>query len=82
MTEAMRLLYNYTLDNRFLSCLCTQEYRFADVLADRLTDKLRQALPGENRALLEKYQDAVTEQQRLELEAMFQAAFSLAKELG
>ena len=82
MTEAMRLLYNYTLDNQFLSCLYTQEYRFADVLADRLTDKLRQALPGENRALLGKYQDAVTEQQRLELEAMFQAAFSLAKELG
>lgn len=82
MKEPMRLLYNHVLDNIFNAYLCTQEYRFADVLADRLTDKLRQAPPGENRALLEKYQDAVTEQQRLELEAMFQAAFSLAKELG
>ena len=82
MKEPMRLLYNHVLDNTFNAYLCTQEYRSADVLADRLTDKLRQALPGENRVLLEKYQDAVTEQQRLELEAMFQAAFSLAKELG
>ena len=82
MKEPMRLLYNHVLDNTFNAYLCTQEYRSADVLADRLTDKLRQALPGENRALLEKYQDAVTEQQRLELKAMFQAAFSLAKELG
>ena len=82
MKEPMRLLYNHVLDNTFNAYLCTQEYRSADVLADRLTDKLRQALPGENRALFEKYQDAVTEQQRLELEAMFQAAFSLAKELG
>lgn len=82
MKEPMRLLYNHVLDNTFNAYLCTQEYRSADVLADRLTDKLRQALPGENRVLLEKYQDALTEQQRLELEAMFQAAFSLAKELG
>ena len=82
MKEPMRLLYNHVLDNTFNAYLCTQEYRSADVLADRLTDKLRQAPPGENRVLLEKYQDALTEQQRLELEAMFQAAFSLAKELG
>ena len=68
MTDAMRVLYNYALENKFEVRLCTQEYRSADAPIKRLEDKLCQTLSGE-----------ATEHQLIELEAMFQAAFTLPR---
>ena len=81
MTELMQTLYNYILARRFNAYLSTEEYRAAQVLADRLSDKLRQKLAGDTWDTLEKYQDALMEQRDMELEAMFQAAFALCREL-
>ena len=81
MTDAMRVLYNYALENNFEVRLCTQEYRSADALIKRLEDKLCQTLSGEALEFFKKYLDAQTEHQLIELEAMFQAAFTLPREL-
>ena len=81
MTEPMRCLYSYVLDNDFSACLCTKEYRTTNALTCRLEQKLRQILSGEAQELFQKYFDAQSEQQLLELEAMFQAAFTLHRTL-
>lgn len=81
MNQPMRLLYDHVLDTSFNNYLLTPEYRSADALTGRLSDKLRHALSGEERSLFENYTDAVQKLQLLELEAMFQAAFTLPREL-
>ena len=81
MTEAMRLLYEHVLENEFEVRLCTQEYRSADALVNRLDAKLCQTLSTDALALFETYQKALTRHRLLELEAMFQAAFTLHREL-
>lgn len=82
MTEPMRLLYDYTLNNDFSARLCTQEFRSVDALLNRLEDKLCQTLSGDSLELFKKYLDALTEHRLLELEAMFQAAFALHRTLN
>lgn len=82
MNQPTRLLYDYVLDTSFPLGLRTPRYRCAQRRADNLLEALCQTLSGEQQALLEQYTDAAQALQLLELEAMFQAAFSLPGELG
>lgn len=77
MTELMRLLYDHTLETTFDSNLRTAKYRMQQFQVKQLSERLRRALPPESLPLLEDYLRALDAQQMLELEAMFQAAFTL-----
>ena len=77
MNKPMQTLYGYILDNDFDACLCTEEFRYADRLLSRLEEQLRQTLRGDSLELFQTYLDALEKHQLLELEAMFQAAFTL-----
>ena len=81
MTPALQALYDHTLETRFSAFLTAPEYRDADALFVKHLDALRQTLPPEQKATLEKLCDALSEQRELELEAMFQAAWHVAREL-
>ena len=66
MTDTMQALYRYTAEGRFL---------------DKLEQTLRQLLPAGERDLLSRLETARLEQRDLELEAMFQAAWTAAQEV-
>lgn len=82
MTEPMSLLYDYTLETTFSSNLYTAKYRMQKMFVDQSEHALRRVLPADSLPLLKEYISALEEQQNLELEAMFQAAFSMAREPG
>lgn len=81
MTEPMRLLYYHTLDSVFSSNLCTEKYHIQEMEVNRLSLALRRAIPADVLPQLEAYLHALEGQQLLELEAMFQAAFTLSRQL-
>ena len=57
------------------------EYREVSRLTARLSLRLRDLLPDDDWNTVEKYEDAAAQLHSMELEAAFQAAFSLAREL-
>ena len=81
MTGTMQALYDYTLENRFSAFLTGRDYAEADSLAEALLNALRGELPQPQRERLDRLSDALMEQRDLELEAMFQAAWSVAREV-
>lgn len=81
MTGTMQALYDYTLENRFTAFLTGRDYAEADSLAEELLNALREELPQPQRERLDRLSDALMEQRDLELEAMFQAAWSVAREV-
>lgn len=81
MTEPMRLLYDYTLETSFSSNLHTAKYRMQKIHAGQLDHALRRALSADALPLLDDYISALENQQHMELEALFQSAFTLAMEL-
>ncbi|MGN8889115.1 hypothetical protein [Dysosmobacter sp. HCP28S3_G4] len=81
MTGTMQALYNYTLENRFTAFLTGRDYAEADSLAEALLNALQGELPQPQRERLDRLSDALMEQRDLELEAMFQAAWSVAREV-
>ncbi|MCI6568617.1 MAG: hypothetical protein ACI4O6_02360 [Dysosmobacter sp.] len=81
MTGTMQALYDYTLENRFTAFLTGRDYAEADSLAEALLNALRGELPQPQRERLDRLSDALMEQRDLELEAMFQAAWSVAREV-
>lgn len=81
MTGIMQALYDYTLENRFTAFLTGRDYAEADSLAEALLNALRGELPQPQRERLDRLSDALMEQRDLELEAMFQAAWSVAREV-
>ena len=81
MTDLMQVLYEYTEAERLPAYLPPREYQEVCKLTDRLSQRLRDLFPNDGRDTLAKYQDAAAELHSLELEAMFQAALSLAGEL-
>ncbi len=81
MTGTMQALYDYTLENRFTAFLTGRDYAEADSLAEELLNALRGELPQPQRERLDRLSDALMEQRDLELEAMFQAAWSVAREV-
>lgn len=81
MTDLMELLFDFAQTDRLPGCLPPRAYEEAARLEGKHLSALREGLSGEQTALLERYQDACREQRELELEAMFQAGFRLAREL-
>lgn len=81
MTGTMQALYDYTLENRFTAFLTGRDYAEADSLAEALLNALRGELPQPQWERLDRLSDALMEQRDLELEAMFQAAWSVAREV-
>lgn len=81
MTGTMQALHDYTLENRFTAFLTGRDYAEADSLAEALLNALRGELPQPQRERLDRLSDALMEQRDLELEAMFQAAWSVAREV-
>ena len=76
MTDTMQALYRYTAEGRFSSYLTGADYREVCRVLDKLEQTLRQLLPAGERDLLSRL-----EQRDLELEAMFQAAWTTAQEV-
>ena len=81
MTDLMQVLYEYAKEELLPSYLPSPEYREVSRLTARLSLRLRDLLPDDDWNTVEKYEDAAAELHRKELEAAFQAAFSLAREL-
>lgn len=81
MTDFMELLYHYARTNRFPGCLPPCAYKEVTQIEERTLSALREGLSAPHAAALERYQDASEERRTLELEAMFLAAFSMAREL-
>ena len=81
MTDTMQALYRYTAEGRFSSYLTGADYREVCRVLDKLEQTLRQLLPAGERDLLSRLETARLEQRDLELEAMFQAAWTAAQEV-
>ena len=88
MTDLMQVLYEYAKEELLPSYLPSPEYREVSRLTARLSLRLRDLLPDDDWNTVEKYEDAADGRRTLgealhsmELEAAFQAAFSLAREL-
>ena len=77
MTDLMQVLYEYAKEELLPSYLPSPEYREVS----RLSLRLRDLLPDDDWNTVEKYEDAAAQLHSMELEAAFQAAFSLAREL-
>ncbi|MDY3985928.1 DUF6809 family protein [Dysosmobacter sp.] len=82
MTDTVRALYDYVLENRFSAFLTDREYHTVDSLVEAHLDALRRELPQDQRERLDKLWDALGDQRGIELEAMFQAAWAAARELA
>ena len=81
MTDIMQVLYAYVESERIPGYLPPREYQEVSQLTDRLSRRLRDLLPDDDWNTVEKYEDAAAQLHSMELEAAFQAAFSLAREL-
>ena len=81
MTDTMQALYRYTAEGRFSSYLTGADYREVCRVLDKQELTLRQLLPAGERDLLSRLETARLEQRDLELEAMFQAAWTAAQEV-
>ena len=81
MTDIMQVLYAYVESERIPGYLPPREYQEVSQLTDRLSRQLRDLLPNDDWDTVTKYEDAAAELHSMELEAAFQAAFSLAREL-
>ena len=80
MTDLMQVLYEYAKEE-LLPPISLPEYREVSRLTARLSLRLRDLLPDDSWNTVEKYEDAAAQLHSMELEAAFQAAFSLAREL-
>ena len=81
MTPLMRLVYEYTEAHRVAGYIDRQAYRELENLEEKALAKLKDGLSDEQLGALERYQDACAEQHFIDQEAMFQATFSVAREL-
>ena len=81
MTDLMQVLYEYAREELLPSYPPSREYREAARLTARLSRRLRDLLADDGWDTARKYEDAAAELHSMELEAMFQAALSLAGEL-
>lgn len=81
MTDLMQVLYEYAQEELLPSYLPSPEYREVSHLTSRLSLRLRDLLADDGWDTVQKYEDAAAQLHSMELEAAFQAAFSLAREL-
>ena len=83
MTELMETLFLYAQEHRFLT-YCNQEtaYREGTHAASRQEAQLREGLDKDQANRLDDLMSKLHALQWIELEAMFQAGFDIAVELG
>ena len=81
MTSLIQLLMDFTSTERLPRCLDHEAYNASKTLEEKHLTALKEGLSGEHMASLERYQQAWEDSRSLELEAMFLAAFSVAREL-
>ena len=81
MTSLIQLLMDFTCTERLPRCLDHEAYNASKTLEAKHLAALKEGLSGEHMASLERYQQALEDSRSLELEAMFLAAFSVAREL-
>ena len=81
MTSLMQLLMDFTCTERLPRYLDHEAYELAKTAESKHLSALKEGLSPEHAAALERCQQAHEDRRALELEAMFQAAFSLAREL-
>lgn len=81
MTSLMQLLMDFTYNERIPRYLDHEAYDLSKSLGEKHLSALKEGLSGEHMASLERYRQAWEDSRALELEAMFLAAFSVAREL-
>ena len=81
MTDLMQVLYEYAKEELLPSYLPSRSTGKSPASTARLSLRLRDLLPDDDWNTVEKYEDAAAQLHSMELEAAFQAAFSLAREL-
>lgn len=81
MTNLMQLLMDFTCTERLPRYLDQDAYDTSKALEAKHLAALKEGLSGEHTASLERYQQAWEDSRSLELETMFLAAFSVAREL-
>lgn len=81
MTSLMQLLMDFTYNERIPRYLDHEAYNASKILEDKHLAALKEGLSGEHMASLERYRQAWEDSRSLELEALFLAAFSVAREL-
>lgn len=82
MTELMQAIYDQICESRYTEFLPREYYWHYTRLLERQEDDLQKTLTDEQKDLLEKYESTQGQMQLHELEAMFQAAWAAARELG
>ena len=81
MTSLMQVLMDFTFTERLPRYLDQDALEASKALEGKHLAALKAGLSGEHTAALERYQQAREDSRSLELEAMFLAAFSVAREL-
>lgn len=81
MTSLMQLLMDFTYNERIPRYLDHEAYDLSKSLEEKHLAALKEGLSREHTASLERYQLAQEDNRALELQAMFLAAFSIAREL-
>ena len=81
MSDLMTLLYEYTQSHRAAGFVDCRVYNEIERIEEKNLAALKGHLSGEGLAALERYQDTCLERQNPDLEAMFLAALSVAREL-
>ena len=82
MTDAMQVLFNYLQEGPYRAYLPSDYYWHGVRLLETREASLLEACFDRQRELLEQYQEAAACQYQLELEAMFQAAWTLSREMA
>lgn len=81
MTETMQIIFAYAREKRIPGYLAHHEYEVCDEAAESRAEALLQSLPTAQREQLEEYFEDAGRRTSMELEAAFQAGFSLGLEL-
>ena len=81
MTSLMQVLMDFTFTERLPRYLDQDALEASKALEGKHLAALKAGLSGEHTASMERYRQALEDSRSLELEAMFLAAFSVAREL-
>lgn len=82
MTDLMQIICDYLLENRYKEFLPREYYWHYTRLAEQQESTLLESLSAPQRDLLDQYESTRNLMHSRELEAMFQAAWHTARELG
>lgn len=82
MSPLMQALYEYVSSHYMWSCIDPQEHAYAADCLTRLEDRLKASLQGKDKQAFQSCPGMAMELNSMEFEAMFQAAFAVAKELS